>query len=52
MPMTMRQIFYRLIGAGIIQNCAPDYERLCSALAEERSPEELPPVVRIVKGAR
>ncbi len=40
-PMTVRQVFYHLVGAGEIQNCLGDYQRVSRALTAAREQGEI-----------
>lgn len=40
-PMTLRQLFYRLVSALAILNCRPDYQRLSRVMTQAREGEEI-----------
>lgn len=41
-PMTIRQLFYRLVSSGEIENSLRDYKRVSSAMTKARESEEIP----------
>jgi hypothetical protein len=41
-PMTIRQLFYRLVSNGTINNCLADYQRVSKAMTKARDDERVP----------
>jgi len=41
-PMTIRQLFYRLVSATIIENCLRDYQRVSMAMTKAREDDRVP----------
>jgi hypothetical protein len=40
-PMTIRQLFYRLVSAGVIENCMADYRRVSAVMTDARERAEI-----------
>jgi hypothetical protein len=41
-PMTLRQLFYRCVSAGLLKNCQPEYKRLGKIMTRLREAHEVP----------
>jgi hypothetical protein len=41
-PMTIRQLFYRLVSAAVIENCLADYQRVSKVMTKAREDERVP----------
>jgi hypothetical protein len=41
-PMTVRQLFYRLVSVAVIENCIADYRRVSAIMTEGREQNEIP----------
>jgi len=41
-PMTIRQLFYRLVSAGVTENCLGDYQRISRVMTKAREDSRVP----------
>jgi len=41
-PMTVRQLFYRLVSAAVIDNCLSDHRRVSKTVTEARQDKRIP----------